>query len=402
MWLACGCMMYIPCVFVSGVLLNTKQGLRLTTLLGSTLCCVSASGRCLALFWPKSWVAIAIITAGQCINGAVGPLVLASPSKLSSTWFPQHQRTTATAIAFLCNSGGSALGFVVGPYFVRATSLPVLLIVESIVGLVIMLWSFVYFPERPPTPPTPSSAVTTTENVAATSPLDFFRNVPRIVTNVPFLLLVFVGGWQAGTFNSWSGSFEVILSPLHYTQTTCGWLGFCATLASMTGGLIVGLLADRLFRGRFKLLLLLLFTLSTTSFMWFTLSLPSLFADHGVIPGNEYTTYVAVALGGLFLGSTNPLFYELAAELTFPVPEEVSAVFMTLVMNIICVVILFGEPLINYNYINALVTLSIIGCGAVLLLVRERYPRLELDRAQQKQRAVGVNIEDPERNKHED
>lgn len=193
--------------------------------------------------------------------------------------------------------------------------------------------------------------------------MDFFKAIPKILRNPSFVLLAIIGGWQCGlckltcnltdtgTFNSWCGSFVVILTPVGYSETTCGWIGFCATVASMTGGLTVGFLADKLFKKRFKLLLFILFCLSTLSLCWFTLSLPSIFSSDSVIPNNQYTIYTAIALGlcfwllssdsllgGLFLGSTNPLFYELSAEITFPAAEEVSAVFLTLVMNVVCVV----------------------------------------------------------------
>lgn len=180
-------------------------------------------------------------------------------------------------------------------------------------------------------------------------------------------------------FNSWSGSFAIILSPVGYSQTTCGWIGFCATVASMTGGLLAGFLGDKFFARRFKLLLFILLGLSTLALTWFTLSLPSVFSDEPLIPSNIYTVYVAIALVGLCLGSTNPLFYELGAETTFPTPEEVSAVFLTLVMNIICVVVLFVEPYIAYSYINTLVTASIILCLFALIFVREKYNRSDLD-----------------------
>ena len=50
---------------------------------------------------------------GQIINAAVGPMVMAAPSLLSKVWFPQDERTFATAIAYTGGSAGSALGFLI-------------------------------------------------------------------------------------------------------------------------------------------------------------------------------------------------------------------------------------------------------------------------------------------------
>ena len=50
---------------------------------------------------------------GQIINAAAGPLVMATPSKLSEQWFPPHQRNIATAIGVMSNFVGSGVGFLV-------------------------------------------------------------------------------------------------------------------------------------------------------------------------------------------------------------------------------------------------------------------------------------------------
>jgi len=87
-------------------------------------------------------------------------------------------------------------------------------------------------------------------------------------------------------------------------------------------------------------------------------------------------------LGGLFLGSTNPLFYELSAEMTFPVAEGSSAGVLTLLNNMAAIVVLFATPYFNPNSINTIVTISIICSGILLLLVREEYRRADLESIQ--------------------
>jgi hypothetical protein len=44
-------------------------------------------------------------------------------------------------------------------------------------------------------------------------------------------------------------------------------------------------------------------------------------------------------LGSFFLNGCSPLFYELTVELTYPVPEAVSACFLTLMNNLGCLLL---------------------------------------------------------------
>lgn len=49
------------------------------------------------------------------MNASAQPLLLSAPSKLSSTWFPDGQRATATAIASISNSLGIGFAYLIGP-----------------------------------------------------------------------------------------------------------------------------------------------------------------------------------------------------------------------------------------------------------------------------------------------
>lgn len=95
--------------------------------------------------------------------------------------------------------------------------------------------------------------------------------------------------------------------------------------------------------------------------------------------------------GGLFLGSTNPIFLELGAEMTFPVSEGSSAGksrrelnlinegVITLFNNIGAVIFLLGAPYIKYDWINSIVTLSLLLCGVMMIFVKEEYLRKNFD-----------------------
>jgi len=374
LWLGWGPIIYIPVVFFTSWVLNREGGLRIVVLLGAFLCFIATGIRCFVFFNPTAWYSIYTIHLAQILNAAVGPFVMASSSKISANWFAAKERTTSTAIATMSNYVGTAVGFLIGPYIVAWSSMQMLIIVEAVHGFIVFIWIFSYFPDKPPTPPSPTAS-----NQNAVIP--FTKEIVIMMKNMHFLLFVFIGGWQAGAFNAWSGMFDMILSPLGYSETLAGWLGFSTTVAGIAGGLLVGILGDSLFKRRFKLLLILLFFLCSLTFIWFTLSLPSPFANKSLIPQNEISIIASITIAGLFLGSTNPLFYELSAEMTYPVAEGSSAGLLTLMNNIACVIVLAIGPYINANWINTMVTISIIGCSLLLLPVRAEYRRSNLDDA---------------------
>jgi len=292
-----------------------------------------------------------------------------------ATWFGEKERTTATAIATLSNQLGSAVGFFLAPAIVNASSVPMLLIVEAAEAAFILVWTIIYFPDKPPSPPS-ASAASADQVAASTSTFANFRKEgTELLTNRSFLVLAIIAGWQAGMFNAWTGMFDIILSPEGYSDAFSGWLGFASTLAGIVGGIAIGFAGDTIFKGKFKLLLFILLIASVALLTLFTLSFPSFLSPHALIPNSNVSILISVTLGGLFLGSTNPIFYELAVEMTYPIAEGTSVGIITAVNNIACLVVLFVGPYVKYTWINGGVVLNIVLCTLALLFVRETYKR---------------------------
>lgn len=115
-----------------------------------------------------------------------------------------------------------------------------------------------------------------------------------------------------------------------------------------------------------------------TSVLWMTLSLPLFLSDKIVLPRTDATLYLGLALIGVFFGVTGPLYFELTAELVYPVPEGVSLGVLVLVQNVagLSVVILssfldYAAPALNF-------ALAVVVGGVfltVLLFLKEEYRR---------------------------
>jgi len=84
---------------------------------------------------------------------------------------------------------------------------------------------------------------------------------------------------------------------------------------------------------------------------------------------------VPPTLAGFFLGSTNPIFYELGAELTFPVSEGISATLLTFVTNVFGLILLVVTPFLPVAWVNSVMTFTSIACTLLLFFVHEVYKR---------------------------
>ena len=231
-------------------------GLRVTVLLAAALQLFGAALRCIPCNDTGSMTIL--IHCGQIIVGFAGPVGMAAPALLSSTWFPPHQRTTATAISTMAGYTGTALSFLIGPAFVddvESTSIPkikdnyvlnstqerkyrdqinVLLYVEAGAMLIIFLAVLIYYPAKPAKPPSRS---------AATGRVDFKSGLKKLFKNYNFLLLVLLYGASTGVYGGWCSVLDQNLSEfgLGVNQKFAGWLGFVAVISGSFSGILFSL-----------------------------------------------------------------------------------------------------------------------------------------------------------------
>lgn len=164
-----------------------------------------------------------------------------------------------------------------------------------------------------------------------------------------------------------------------------GWFGFGASLASIVGGLLLSAIADSSrFRRSFKMLIIISLIGCFISVIWFQLSVRSVFYDAHVLGSTQITIGLAAALAGLFQGAAMPLIYESLAEITFPLPESLSASILVQVNNVTFLTLLFiisGR----YKVMNLLIVI-IIGFSVILTaFARVSYKRRDEDERNRKE-----------------
>ncbi|XP_061174522.1 solute carrier family 49 member 4 homolog [Saccostrea echinata] len=399
---------YIITVFPACYFMDTK-GLRISILACTVLLLIGTGLRCIT-YEPKYATWLSNLCA--VLNGISGTVPCAAPAQVANTWFPPHQRTSATAVVSVFNYVGIALAFVIGPQLVSSPTyknethiqnntrilsrltedlyIPTHVNQRNITNssevlvnfkhiqqdiMYLMYYEFaasgllflgsLFIPSKPPSPPSVSAS---TERVV------YRRALLNIARNRAVWLIGLAYALPAGVYGAWGTVIDVVLNPQGIGQTEVGWIGFYSIMAGCVSGLAIGRFSD-VFMRHMKLFLLVMFGVAGGSFVWFTLMCVK------VIPFSTAQVYTSTILGGMFLSGTVPLFYELGAESTFPVSEGVTGGFLTWLNNLFGILFFFmlQIPDIGTDWMNWTLVGS-VGVGlAFLFVVPERYTRTDID-----------------------
>jgi len=382
---------FVPAVPFVSYLLVKDHGLQSTMRLAAVL---SFSG-CLIRMIPsflsdharEQWVSTIPLHVGQILNGIAGPVLIAAPSRLSAVWFPPIQRARVTAIA---NSSlfGAAIGFYLG----QAVHITKLLWITLGMSAVPLVFVFCYCPAAPRVPP--SRAVVLNQDQ---TPLQFLKSSAKILSSQPsMLLLMLVTGLGVGIYDSWIGVLPQILNSTGMNEyggnnssvkrqawdsDLNGLCGMTHTFACIVGMWFSGSLADRVFRKKFKLLLILLFSTAAAIFLWLLCVLDGgIFSFASEVPRSDISVFAAVVLVGFVRTAAVPVLYEIAAEMTYPHPEGTSAGLIVFAEHLTLLSMLFAVPHMSLRTVSLLNLGGLALCPLVLLFIQPQYNRINAER----------------------
>lgn len=303
--------------------------------------------------------------------GAVG--------KISEDWFPPNFRATSTAIMSEANLFGGAAAQVLGPMMVETDDwkhLENFMYVCLALAIIMQVSVMAYFPSHPPTPPS-ASAETTKNNEQAMGLRTFGAALKSLMLSKNFMVLICAYGFSTGMYGSWATVLSLNLADCD--PAWVGWLSFTSTIAGNVGGILLGRYVDR-FR-HLKTLLVTLMGLAAACFTAFAVlvsgAIPAVsqticHADGSPGPG-LWPLFVVGALGGLFLNSTIPLYFELSMEVTYPIPEGTVCTMLTNMNNVGCLIFL-GIPVGQYGtaWMNWLFSMTILAFFFALIFFFEK------------------------------
>eukprot|EP01043_Picozoa_sp_COSAG02_P057517 COSAG02_NODE_6997_length_3236_cov_43.132930_2_plen_483_part_00 len=397
---------FVPTVpFVSWLLMQ-KNGLQKCMRLNACLCFIACAVRCIpCLVSAESrkqhqWLLL-LLHAGQILNGTAGPVLIAAPSRLSALWFPPHQRTTVTAVAN-ASFVGAAIGFFLCPAVLNNNpdNVPHLLLITLALASGPLLAVFAYCPDHPAVQVSSAVEVVPSNKDGALGPRAFVAETFRVgCGNVQLVVLMVVTALSIGIYDGWTGLLPQILTSelpsldggsgdgsagtgADWTAQEAGMCGMVQTLSCIAGQIVFGQLADRCFARRSKVLMVLLGTVATVSLGW-----ASTMFDNPYVPWDptalrsdqRWRVWVAISVAGACRTGLIPLLYEVAAELTYPVPEGTSAGLIVIAEHASLIVTLFAAQHVTLAAITCACWLGLACSTLLLMLVRPEYKRADAE-----------------------
>eukprot|EP00948_MAST-09A_sp_MAST-9A-sp1_P000026 g26.t1 len=371
-----------------------------------TLAGISAFLAWRTVYWGRQFIqsstSFVFYHLGQILNAASGPFFMGATSRLSCVWFDESERTTATACATTANGLGTSIGFLL-PFVLDISELFYVSLGLSLIPLI----SLFHLPPRPRYPPSAAAKVsaslensnvskshsesledpnvselsTSLENptVSTSHSLTSYWMMESIpVKNGSFIALCTAAAVLSGVSSGWQGVFQSTLAPAGISTNMIPWLGFGNSVAENIGAVLVASIIDIFFQRHLKagLLFGLVGCFLATAWFMFQLPLSDTIHSTGLMPRSTGTILSAIIASGLFQGATSPLFYELAAEIIYPLKEGASGSLIVLILNISSGIVILSNNVLSSGPINIVMTASVLLVLLVVLLgVTETYKR---------------------------
>ena len=222
-------------------------------------------------------------------------------STVAAKWFPMQERATAAGLAIVATFIGIALGQVLSPLIILATSIPTMLLITGVINAVAAVVFLVLARETPPTPP----CLPGEETRALV--LDGLKSMLKM-KDIWLMLILFLVGM--GIFNGVSTWIENIVRSRGFSITEAGDFGAFLLIGGVVGAIVLPMLSDHLRKRKPFLIIGML------------IGVPGLI---GFTFGTSFVVLAAsMALLGFAMMGLAPIGYQYAAEITFPAPEGTS------------------------------------------------------------------------------
>jgi MFS transporter, FLVCR family, feline leukemia virus subgroup C receptor-related protein len=298
---------YVMLVF-PGCTVYEAIGLRGGLLIGAGFNAIGSVLKLLAVWIAEYW----ILLIAQLFNAVSQVFFLALPPLVASTWFPDNERTLATALGTLSGFVGMAIGMFYSPQLVEKHSTTknfgVLFGSQCCLGVVVFLGVLLFVDPSPPSSPS-LTANRRTERVAVWPVLrEQLKN-----KNVVLLCLCF--GLVNGLYTGLAAVLSQIMQPFGVTEDQTGLIALCGILSGAVGCGVVAPFVDR--HRQYKKPIIFFFGI-----VGLLAAMTSLCMK---VISNDFVTaaFVLTILIELMVLPVMPIVLELSVELTYPHPETI-------------------------------------------------------------------------------
>lgn len=323
------------------------DGLRFAVRLGATAEIAGALLKLIGSASRKSYAGLVFLNLGQILSGVGSPVATGTVSALSALWFEPEERTRATAAAVLFNSVGNAVCYLLVPIMTEHLTFTSVTVYELIMAAIAVTLAWMFFPQE--RLPEASVEEAETEGNAKQEHTDVAQDGQEVVahakdhaglrTQLAALLsipscvcLLCVYAWLSGGFSAWISLFAATYNKF-YGEGFIGIMSAFGMLAYVGGGLVSSYFVDMYFSRQMKYVIFFCIVMNTLSNLIFVASTPN---DKGYCLWNLGKGFMvfSTAMCGFWNGAAAPLFYELVAEISFPVEEGVSGICISVMENV--------------------------------------------------------------------
>eukprot|EP01084_Bolivina_argentea_P201115 343824_1 len=200
------------------------------------------------------------------------------------------------------------------------------------------------------------------------------------------LIVVIVGGLEYGIFASWASVLQDMIgdsTSIDLNETEIGFIGFNISGMSVIGGFIIGPIADKYFNKNLKKLIFILFFFAILILCILFFVLPSPFDEDSMFILNKDSSNknkiivinILVAIMGIFEGALIPLFFELSADIAYPISEGTSATMIVFINNVVCLICIGIGSWMSTKWETFFALIICLVCVMLMCIVKEQYNR---------------------------
>ncbi|GBM56592.1 Feline leukemia virus subgroup C receptor-related protein 2, partial [Araneus ventricosus] len=291
-----------------------KKGIRITLIAGAVLNFLGSFVQCFT-FAPNRFLVIMTCQAFYAVGQV---LVLSLPPFIAAVWFGAGEVGLACALGVFGNQLGIALGFIIPPNIITSNctdrvdisqELRIIAYPMAVINTIILVIIFFVFQEKPKAFPSIAQA---TKPACET---DYVQSLKKLFMHIPFVLLLLGYGLITGTYFGISTLMnEMVLIHFPGEQGVAGMMGAILVFAGMFGSVIIGTLLDR--THRYKSISLFAFVVSFLLMLAYTFLIKI---------EKIWIQFVMFILLGFIMTGYLPAGFDFGAEITYPVPEAMSA-----------------------------------------------------------------------------
>ena len=367
-----------PAIYVIFVFPGCKAygslGLRKGMLIGATLNGLGSIIKMVAAAAvPNFW----LLVVANVFNAGAQVLFLGLPPMVASIWFPDDERTLATALGTLTGFVGMACGLFYSPRVLNGfphsekTGMTVLFATQAVASVLPMIGVFFFVSNAPPSPPS------RTANSGAQSIPSILAVLKRYCTNKNFMVMAITFGAVVGLFTALATVLPQLLKPLGIGEDKTGVLSFVGILSGALSCALTAPVIDK-YRQYKKPWLLLL----SLQCIFLAIMMVVVYAMDAPSVAASFVLIIALEMAML---PQFPVAMELAVELTYPDSESlagsalmVSLSFWSVIGTIVFSIILGKNPTIGDTRLLLDVMMGVLVAVwlALVLFLKEDLRRL--------------------------